>query len=84
MDESVVQNARILVIDDEPANLKLMEQLRELDLPGREIERARKAGFIEYLTKPLDLARLLAILDKLLSEREHNKAVENSKVAGHV
>ena len=50
----------------------------------REIERARKAGFLEYLTKPLDLERLLAILDKLLSERQHDKADENRKVAGHV
>jgi len=50
----------------------------------REIERARKAGFIEYLTKPLDVDCLLAIPDKRLSESQHDKAVENRKVAGHV
>jgi CheY-like chemotaxis protein len=30
-----------------------------------DIERGRAAGFAEYLTKPLDVARLLQVVDRL-------------------
>lgn len=33
----------------------------------RDIERGRMAGFTEYLTKPLDIVKFYALLDKLLS-----------------
>ncbi len=33
----------------------------------RDIERGRTAGFTEYLTKPLDIVKFYALLDKLLS-----------------
>jgi PAS domain S-box-containing protein len=35
-----------------------------------DIERARKAGFADYLTKPIDLGRLVAVLDAALSRTE--------------
>ena len=38
----------------------------------RDIERSRTAGFTEYLTKPLDIVKFYALLDKLLS---HNTTV---------
>ena len=50
----------------------------------RHIERAREAGFTEYFTKPLDLERLLAFLDKLLSERQNDQSVETGKPVGYV
>jgi CheY-like chemotaxis protein/anti-sigma regulatory factor (Ser/Thr protein kinase) len=36
-------------------------------MPG-EVDRARAAGFDDYLTKPLDLARFRAVIDALLKE----------------
>lgn len=33
-----------------------------------DIERGRKAGFFEYLTKPVDIQRLIAVLNKLLHD----------------
>ena len=39
---------------------------------GRDIERGRAAGFTEYLTKPLNIVKFHAVLDKLLQ----SKAIE--------
>jgi hypothetical protein len=35
----------------------------------KDLARGRAAGFADYLTKPLDVAQLLAVLDKVLAER---------------
>jgi CheY-like chemotaxis protein len=32
-----------------------------------DLAEARAAGFADYLTKPLDLARLLAVVDRMLA-----------------
>lgn len=33
----------------------------------RDIERGKAAGFADYLTKPIDLSRLLTVVDRLLA-----------------
>ena len=35
-----------------------------------DIERGYAAGFVEYLTKPIDIARLLAMIDRILGEHD--------------
>jgi hypothetical protein len=35
---------------------------------ARDLERARRAGFADYVVKPIDVARLLAIVDRLTRE----------------
>ncbi len=50
MNESVLQNARILVVDDEPANLKLMERI----LAGHGCE------FVTSVQDPREVAELVA------------------------
>jgi signal transduction histidine kinase/CheY-like chemotaxis protein len=40
------------------------------DATAPQIERLRAAGAWEYLTKPLDVSRFLALLDRILSERQ--------------
>ncbi len=35
-----------------------------------DIEKGRRAGFRDYLTKPIDIARFIAALDKVLTETE--------------
>jgi CheY-like chemotaxis protein len=40
------------------------------DATPRQIERLRAAGAWDYLTKPIDVPRLLALLDRFLHERE--------------
>jgi DNA-binding response OmpR family regulator len=32
-----------------------------------DLDAARMAGFVDYVTKPLDLHRLLAVVDRLLA-----------------
>ena len=39
----------------------------------RDIERGRAAGFSDYLTKPLDVVKFYAVLDKLLITENENK-----------
>jgi response regulator of citrate/malate metabolism len=36
----------------------------------RDVERGLAAGFVDYLTKPLDIARFNAVLDKWLTACE--------------
>ncbi len=36
----------------------------------RDIERGKAAGFVDYLTKPLSVARLMAVIDRILDERK--------------
>lgn len=38
-----------------------------------DIERGREAGFVEYLTKPLDVKRFLALLDRMFGLRQHER-----------
>jgi CheY-like chemotaxis protein len=40
------------------------------DATAPQIERLRAAGVWDYLTKPIDVSRFLALLDRLLHERQ--------------
>jgi CheY-like chemotaxis protein len=39
-----------------------------------DVDEARRAGFDDYLTKPLDMQRLLATVDRMLSARAPSPA----------
>lgn len=43
----------------------------------RDIERGMEAGFADYLTKPIDVQRLLKTVDRLLGERPDDSAKED-------
>jgi CheY-like chemotaxis protein len=40
----------------------------------RDIERGMAAGFADYMTKPLDLARFLATINRYLSDSKETRA----------
>ncbi len=57
-------------------SLREMEQGRELPVVAisanampRDVERGREAGFLDYITKPIDVAALLAAVDSALSRQ---------------
>jgi len=39
-----------------------------------DIERGKQAGFTDYLPKPFDVQRLLAVVKKLLAESKHDSS----------
>ena len=43
---------------------------------AKDLERGKAAGFLDYMTKPLDINRLMRAVDKILAERiESSKAL---------
>ncbi len=44
------------------------------DAMPREVERGRKAGFVDYMTKPFDFQRLLATIEQVLERRSASEA----------
>jgi len=58
------------------SRLRAQEEIRTIPVIGisanampKDLERARAAGFADYLTKPLDIARLLAAIDELIEPK---------------
>jgi CheY-like chemotaxis protein len=43
----------------------------------KDLARGKAAGFADYLTKPLEVAQLLAVLDKVLVDRPANSATND-------
>jgi PAS domain S-box-containing protein len=55
---------------DDPETRHIPVVVISADGTSRQIDRLRAAGAREYLTKPLDVKKLLALLDELLEEHE--------------
>jgi len=55
---------------DDPETRHIPVVVISADATSRQIDRLRAAGAREYLTKPLDIKKLLALLDQLLKEYE--------------
>jgi len=55
---------------DDPETRHIPVVVISADATSRQIDRLRAAGAREYLTKPLDVKKLLALLDELLKEDE--------------
>jgi PAS domain S-box-containing protein len=55
---------------DDPETRHIPVVVISADATPRQIDRLRAAGAREYLTKPLDVKKLLALLDELLKEYE--------------
>ncbi|RQW92991.1 MAG: response regulator, partial [Geobacter sp.] len=43
----------------------------------KDLARGKAAGFVDYLTKPLEVAQLLAVLDKVLVDRPASSATND-------
>jgi len=61
------ETLRLLRSNDWGKNIPVIA-ITALAMP-RDIERGKEAGFVDYLTKPLDIPRFLDIVDKQLAEK---------------
>ncbi len=57
-------------LQDDPETRRIPVVVISADATSHQIDRLRAAGAREYLTKPLDVKKLLALLDELLREPE--------------
>jgi len=63
-------DAVIRVLKDDARTSEIPIVVLSADASPRQVQRLREAGVRDYLTKPLDVGRLLALIDETLAARE--------------
>jgi CheY-like chemotaxis protein len=63
-------DAVIRRLREDPRTRAIPVVMLSAEASPRQIERLREAGVLDYLTKPLDVSRLLALIDETVRGRE--------------